>query len=68
MPGVEKEYAMEILVLIYKSLGDCRNSIEYHEKHLKIAIELGDRNGGGRGYGSIGIAYMSLGGYRESNF
>ena len=60
--------AMEISVLVYKSLSDYQKSIEYHKKHLKTAIEIGDRSGGGRGYGSIGIAYMSLGGHRESSY
>ena len=27
----------------YFSLGDFRKAIEYHEKHLKIAIEIGDQ-------------------------
>ena len=27
----------------YQSLGDFRKAIEYHEKHLEIAIEVGDR-------------------------
>ena len=27
----------------YQSLGDYRKAIEYHEKHLKIATEIGDR-------------------------
>ena len=26
----------------YQSLGDFRKAIEYHEKHVKIAIEIGD--------------------------
>lgn len=33
---------MEILVLAYKSLGGYQKSIEYQEKHLKFAIEIGD--------------------------
>ena len=27
----------------YRSLGDHRKAIEYHEKDLKISIEIGDR-------------------------
>ena len=32
----------------YQSLGDYRKSIEYHEKHLKISKEIGDRGGEGK--------------------
>ena len=41
------------------SLGDIRKAIEYHEKHLKIAIEIGDRAGEGRAYGNLGNAFMT---------
>ncbi|XP_044167575.1 LOW QUALITY PROTEIN: tetratricopeptide repeat protein 28-like, partial [Acropora millepora] len=47
-------------------LGDYRKAIEYHEKHLKIAIEIGDRGGEGRAYGNLGNAYQSLGDYRKA--
>ena len=47
-------------------LGDYQKSIEYHEKDLKIAIEIGDRAGEGSAYGNLGIAYRSLGDYRKS--
>ena len=33
----------------YRLLGDSQKSIEYHEKHLKIAKEFGDRGGEGKG-------------------
>ncbi|XP_044180415.1 tetratricopeptide repeat protein 28-like, partial [Acropora millepora] len=41
-------------------------AIEYHEKHLKIAIEIGDRGGKGGAYGNLGNAYQSLGDYRKA--
>ncbi|XP_044170811.1 tetratricopeptide repeat protein 28-like, partial [Acropora millepora] len=47
-------------------LGDYRKAIEYHEKHLKIATEIGDRGGEGRAYGNLGNAYQSLGDYRKA--
>ena len=31
------------LGIAYKSLGDYWKAIKYHEKHLKIAIEIGGR-------------------------
>ena len=39
---------MEISVMLTDSLGDYRKAIEYHEKVLKIAIEISDRAGEGR--------------------
>ena len=53
-------------VTIEKSLGDYRKAIEYHEKLLKIAIEIGDRAGEGAAYGNLGNAYQSLGDYRKA--
>ena len=49
----------------YFSLGDFRKAIEYHEKHLKIAIEIGDRAGEGRANGNLG-AYFSLDCFRKA--
>ena len=49
---------MEILVLLTVHWV---TSIEYHEKHVKIAIEIGDRVGEGRAYGNLRDAYQSLG-------
>ena len=40
--------------------------MEYHEKHLKIAIEIGDRAGEGGAYGHLGNAYRSLGNFRKA--
>ena len=58
---------MEILVLLTShALGDNLKAIEYHEKHLKIAIEIGDRAGEGRGYGNLSIVYWSLGDYQKA--
>jgi len=44
--GVGGAYAN--LGISYKSLGDFRTAIEYHEKDLNIAKEIGDRAGEGR--------------------
>ncbi|XP_067046747.1 tetratricopeptide repeat protein 28-like [Acropora muricata] len=41
-------------------------AIEYHEKDLKIAKEIGDRAGEGRAYGNLGIVYKSLGDYQKA--
>ena len=37
-------------------MGDYQKAIEYHEKDLKIAKEIGDRAGEGRAYGNLGNA------------
>ena len=46
--------------------GDCRKALEYHEKHLKIAQEMGDRAGEGSAYGNLGNAYWSLSKYQKA--
>ena len=33
---------------------------------MKITLEIGDREGEGRAYGNLGIAYQSLGDYRKA--
>ena len=38
---------------------------EYHEKHLKIAKEVGDRSGEGRAYDILSIAYENLGNFQK---
>ena len=43
-----------------------QKGIEYHEKVLKIAKEIGDRAGEGRAFGNLGIAYKSLGDYQKA--
>ncbi|XP_044180414.1 tetratricopeptide repeat protein 28-like, partial [Acropora millepora] len=47
-------------------LGDYQKAIEYHEKRLKLAKEIGDRGGEGGAYGGLGNAYQSLGDYRKA--
>ena len=55
MIGAEKDVAYGNLGNAYQSLGDYRKAIEYYEKHLKIATEIGDQAGEGRVYYNIGI-------------
>ena len=43
-----------------------RKAIEYLERRLKIAIEIGDRRGEGAAYGNLGTTYHSLGDYRKA--
>ena len=47
-------------------MGDFRKAIEYHEKDLKLAIEIGDRAREGGAYGNLGNAYYSQGDFRKA--
>ena len=46
-------------------MGDYQKAIEYLEKSLKIAMEIGDRHVEGGAYGNLGNAYQYLGDYRK---
>ena len=50
----------------FQLLGDYRKAIEYHEKHLKIALEVCDWGGEGVAYGRLSNAYHSMGDYRKA--
>ena len=47
-------------------MGDFKKAIEYHERHLSIAREVGDRAGEGKSYGNLGNAYHSLGDFKKA--
>ena len=51
---------------VHYGLGDFKTSTEYHERALKIAIEVGDRAGEGSAYGNLGIAHYGLGEFKEA--
>ena len=59
---------------MYGNLGSCfpvhwatiKNPWSTHEKQLKIAIQIGDRDGEGGAYGNLGNAYQSMGDYRKA--
>ena len=50
----------------YRSLGDYRKAMEYHEKHLRTTIEIGDRGGEGASYHNIGNVYFFLGQFENA--
>ena len=50
----------------FKSLGQFQEAIEYHEKRLAIAKEVGNRAGEGRAYSGLGSAYNRLGQFQEA--
>ena len=52
--------------LVYKTHIKYEEDIEYHNQHLSIAKELGDKVGEGRVYSNLGIAYQSLGDFKQA--
>ena len=50
----------------YVNFKDFRKAIEYHQRHLKISTEVGDRAGEGRAYGNLGVAYKNFGGFQKA--
>lgn len=57
---------IEVLGIVYHHLGELRKAIEYYEQALKIAQEIGDRQGEGNQLGNLGIAYKNLGEPRKA--
>ena len=58
---------MAILAMLTgDSLGDFKQAVKYHNQHLSIAKELGDRAGEGSAYGNLGNAYQSLGDFKQA--
>ena len=45
---------------------DHRKALKYHEKQLKIGLEIGNRAGEGTAYGNLGNAYDSVGAYGKA--
>ena len=65
-PFVNFKDFQHALGIAYYSRGDFRKAIEYHERHLKISKEVGDRAGEGRAYGRLGNAYDRLGNFQKA--
>ena len=47
-------------------MGDFQKAVEYHERYLKIAKEVGDRSSEEKAYGNLGNAYHSLGDFQRA--
>ena len=54
------------LGIAYETLGVYQKSIEYHKKHLNIAVEISDRAGEAAAYSNLSIAYKSLGDFTKA--
>ena len=54
------------LGIIYHGLGQFKKAIKYHQRHLEIAKEVGDKAEEGRGYVNLGNAYHGLGQFQTA--
>ncbi len=54
-------YLLSSLGILYYQIGSYKKAIEYHERALEIAREIGNRQGEGAVLGNLGIAYRNLG-------
>lgn len=54
-------YLLGSLGILYYQIGSYKKSLEYSEKALKIAQEIGDRRNEGTWLGNLGIVYADLG-------
>jgi tetratricopeptide (TPR) repeat protein len=62
----EETAAYRHLGVAYWNLGEPSRAIEYHEKTLGIAREIGNRREEGSALGNLGIAYSELGDTRRA--
>ena len=61
MIGPDKGQPITTLAMLTNHWMTLKKAIDYYEKYLEIALEIGDRAGEGRAYGNLGIACKSLG-------
>ena len=54
------------LSIAYDNLGNFRKAIDYHERHLQIAKEVGDKDEEGGANGNLGNAFQSLGDFHKA--
>ena len=54
------------LGIAYQRLGNFHKAVEYHERRLQTAKEVGDKAGEGHAYGNLGIAYHRLGDFHKA--
>ena len=64
--GVEEEQASCNVGNAYDNLGRFQEAVEFHNKHLSISKEVGDKAGEGFAYCHLGNAYQSLGRFQEA--
>ena len=49
-----------------RNLGNFKQAIDYYEKNLSIAKEVGDRAGEGLTYGNLGNAFSNVGNFKQA--
>ena len=52
--------------IAYRNLGQYQQAIDFHQQHLAIAQEIGDRAGEGRALNNLGVAHRNLGQYQQA--
>ncbi len=57
---------LNTLGIAYRTLGNYKQAINFHQQGLVISREIGDRQGEGKALGNLGNAYYSLGRYEEA--
>ena len=57
---------MAISATLIAGLGEFKTAIKYHQRHLEIAKEVGDKAGEGTSYGNLGNAYQGLGEFKTA--
>src|ERR1043165_9788774 len=56
---MQAEFVMGVQILVY--VGESERAIQFHEQHLTIAREIGDRRGEGNALCNLGVVYYSQG-------
>ena len=53
-------------IIAYQMLGDLNTAIDYHERDLKVAKEVGDKGREGKAYGCLGIFHDRMGNFKTA--
>ena len=59
-PDKEERIELSVVLVVYWVTSEKLLNL-MHQKHFRIAIEIGDRAGEGGAYENLGTAYQSLG-------
>ena len=62
----EEGIRCNLLGIAHYNQGQFKTAIDYHQRHLEIAKEVGDKAGEGGSYGNLGNAYCSLGQFKTA--
>ena len=63
---MEEEKAYCNLGIAHQYLGDLKTAIDYYERYLKVAKDLGDRSGEGGAYDNLGNVHSLLGDFKTA--